>query len=44
MYDYKGPCHIYYPKTDKQKAANKAEMERLNIEEIKAECRAAFKE
>ena len=36
IYNYKGPCYIYYPKTNKQKAANKAKMERLNIEEIKA--------
>jgi hypothetical protein len=43
-YDYKGPCYIYYPETDEQKAANEAEMERLNTEEIKAECRATFKE
>ena len=43
-YDYKGPCHIYYPETDEQKVANKVKMERLNIEEIEAEYRAAFKE
>lgn len=43
-YDSKGPCHIYYPETDEQKVANEAEIERLNIEEIKAECWATFKE
>jgi hypothetical protein len=38
IYDYKGPCHIYYPKTMEQKAANEARMDELNKEEIKEEC------
>lgn len=27
--DYKGPCHIYYPETPKQKAKNEGEIVRL---------------
>ena len=42
MYDYKGPCHIYYPKTPEQKEKNEKLIEQLNKEEIKAECREAF--
>ena len=44
IYDYKGPCYIYYPETDEQKAANQAMMDKLNEEEIEAECREAFKQ
>lgn len=33
-YDHKGPCHIYYPETEEQKAKN---------EEIGDEAREAFK-
>ena len=43
-YDHKGPCHIYYPKTTEQKAANEARMDELNKEEIEEECRELFKE
>jgi hypothetical protein len=43
-YDFKGPCHIYYPETDEQKAKNEEKMECLNEEEIMEEARAAFKE
>ena len=42
MYNYKGPCYIYYPETLEQKAANKARIDKLNKEEIKAECRELF--
>jgi hypothetical protein len=43
-YDHKGPCHIYYPETPEQKAKNREEIDRLNEQEIMAECRAAFDE
>jgi hypothetical protein len=33
-YDFKGPCHIYYPETNKQKAKNEEIMERLNEDEV----------
>jgi hypothetical protein len=33
---------MYYPETLEQKAKNKEEIERLNKEEIIAECRVAF--
>lgn len=42
IYDYKGPCHIYYPETPEQKAENEEKIKRLNDEEIEAEARAAF--
>ncbi|OCK94125.1 uncharacterized protein K441DRAFT_562659, partial [Cenococcum geophilum 1.58] len=42
IYNYKGPCYIYYKETEEQKEVNKAEIERINKEEIEAECRAAF--
>ena len=42
-YDHKGPCHIYYPETDEQKAVNEERIERLSEEEIIAEAREAFK-
>ena len=41
-YDYKGPYHIYYPKTLEQKAINKEKIDKLNKEEIKDECRELF--
>jgi nitrogen regulatory protein PII-like uncharacterized protein len=41
-YDYKGLCYIYYKETEEQKEDNEAEIERINEEEIEAECRAAF--
>jgi hypothetical protein len=41
-YDFKGPCHIYYLETEEQKEANQKEIERINKEEIEAECRTAF--
>ena len=41
-YDYKGPCHIYYPETDDQKEHYKGQIDSLNEEEVRAECRAAF--
>jgi len=43
-YDHKGPCHIYYPETPAQQLANEVRMEKLNKEEIEAECREAFAE
>jgi hypothetical protein len=43
-YDFKGPCHIYYPETESQKADNADLVEQLNINEIEAECRKAFDE
>ena len=42
-YNHKGPCHIYYPETLKQRAENEERMEQLNEEEIIKECRAEFK-
>ena len=41
-YDFKGPCHIYYPETLEQTPRNKELMDQLNGEEIDAECREAF--
>jgi hypothetical protein len=41
-YDFKGPCHIYYKETEEQKESNEAEMDRINEEEVEAECRVAF--
>jgi hypothetical protein len=41
-YDCKGPCHIYYKEIEEQKEVNEAEMDRINEEEVEAECRAAF--
>lgn len=41
-YDCKGPCYIYHKETEEQKEANEAEMDRINEEEVEAECRAAF--
>lgn len=41
-YDCKGPYHIYYKETEEQKEVNKAEIERINEEEMEAKCRTAF--
>jgi hypothetical protein len=41
-YDYKGPCHIYYPETEAQKETNQKEIEKINKEEIEAKCRMTF--
>jgi hypothetical protein len=41
-YNYKGPCHIYYPETAEQKKANKEKIDNLNDKEIKEECQEAF--
>ena len=41
-YDYKGPCHIYYPETADQKEEYLQVIQKLNDEEIEAECRIAF--
>ncbi len=41
-YDYKGPCHIYHKETTEQKEFNEEEMDRINEDEVEAECRAAF--
>jgi hypothetical protein len=41
-YDYKGPCYIYYPKTEFQKVENQDIIEALNDGEIEAECRVTF--
>jgi hypothetical protein len=37
IYDYKGPCYIYYPETEIQKAENQDVIETLNNGEIEAE-------
>jgi predicted metal-dependent peptidase len=42
IYDFKGPYHIYYKETEEQKELNEAEMDRINEEEVEAECRVAF--
>ena len=41
-YDYKGPCHVYYPKTAKQKEHYKQQINELNKNEVEAKCRLAF--
>ena len=41
-YDFKGPCHIYYPETPEQTARNEELIDQLNEEEIEAECREPF--
>lgn len=41
-YDYKGPCHIYYPETEEQKIKYLRMVQHLNEEEIEEECRLAF--
>jgi hypothetical protein len=41
-YDYKGPCHIYYPETEEQKKDNEDKIEKLNKDEIEEEAQAAF--
>jgi hypothetical protein len=41
-YDFKGPCHIYYPENEFQKEENTEIIEQLNNSEIEAECRIAF--
>lgn len=42
IYDFKGPCHIFYPKTLEQKEKNEKLIERSNEEEIEVECYKAF--
>jgi hypothetical protein len=42
MYDFKGPCHIYYKETEEQKEEFTENIDKLNKEEIKEEARAAF--
>jgi len=42
MYDYKGPCHIYYKEIVEQKEANEDEIDRINEDEVEAKCRIAF--
>jgi hypothetical protein len=41
-YDHKGPCHIYYPETPEQREEYLRVIQKLNDDEIEAECRAAF--
>jgi hypothetical protein len=41
-YDCKGPCHIYHKETEEQKETNQGEMDRINEEEVEAECREKF--
>jgi hypothetical protein len=41
-YDYKGPCHVYLKETEEQRAEYMERIEKLNDEEIIAECRADF--
>jgi len=43
-YNYKGPCYIYYPKTEEQKDYYEEQIETLDETEIKEELRAAFAE
>jgi hypothetical protein len=38
----KGPCYIYYPKTEEQKIHYEEAINELNEKEIKAECCLAF--
>jgi hypothetical protein len=42
IYDYKGPCHIYYKKTEEQKETNQGEIDRINKEEVEAKYRKKF--
>jgi hypothetical protein len=42
IYDYKGPCYVYYPETEEQKAHYKQAINKLNEKEVKAKCRLAF--
>jgi hypothetical protein len=44
IYDFKGPCYIYDPKTNEQKAKNKEKTEHFNKEKIIEEAWATFKE
>jgi len=41
-YDFKGPCHIYYPETAEQKEHYKEQIDTLNEGEVEAECCLAF--
>ena len=41
-YDHKGPYHVYYKETDEQKLRYEELMQKLNDEEIEAECREEF--
>jgi hypothetical protein len=41
-YDYKGPCHVYYPETEEQKAHYEQAIDKLNEKEVEAECCLAF--
>jgi hypothetical protein len=42
IYDYKGPCYIYYPETAEQREEYLQNIQHLNDTEVEAECRAAF--
>jgi hypothetical protein len=42
MYNCKGPCYIYHKETEEQKETNQGEMDRINKEEVEAECREKF--
>ena len=37
-YNYKGLCYIYYKEIEEQKEVNKAEIDRINKEEVEVEC------
>ena len=37
IYNCKGPYYIYYKEIEEQKEVNKAKMDRINKEEVKAE-------
>lgn len=41
-YDFKGLCHIYYPKTTEQKEHYEGQINTLNEGEVEVECRLAF--
>ena len=42
IYDYRGPCYIYYPETLEQKEEYLRVIQKLNDTEIEAECRITF--
>jgi hypothetical protein len=44
IYDYKGPCYVYYLKTAEQNEHYKQAIDELNEKEIEAECCLAFVE